>query len=211
MRFYYDENGKPIRGVAIPFEEVPEEYEIKTIKLNNIRDLSYLGYIRKLSDDDAFKQFYNDNEAPMVADIVSHLAMDYLKSAISLQNSILKDRNGPHLVVSRYSIPCIFCCRHAIELKLKQCVFKITNEKPSDHSIIKLWAKLISTKFGSRIMKLNPFIQEVNAMDGNEIVMRYGMDKDLKLLKEDYLIDVDALIQNTKYLFNVMTVECSCF
>ena len=66
-------------------------------------------------------------------------------------------------------------------------------------------------KTGKGIDKLNKFIQEVNAMDENETVMRYGLDKNLKLLKEKYLIDVDALIENTKYLFNVMAVECSCF
>lgn len=71
--------------------------------------------------------------------------------------------------------------------------------------------KIISKKSGNGLNKLNDFICEINVMDSNEIVMRYGLDKNLKLLKEKYLIDIDALIENTKYLFNVLAVECSCF
>lgn len=71
--------------------------------------------------------------------------------------------------------------------------------------------KIISKKSGNRLNKLNDFICEINVMDSNEIVMRYGLDKNLKLLKEKYLIDIDALIENTKYLFNVLAVECLVF
>ena len=128
-----------------------------------------------------------------------------------MQKNVINDRKGPNQIISHYFIPCLFCCRHAIELKLKQCVFNVSKEKPLDHVIIKLWNKITSKKTGQGIKKLELFIQEINAMDENEIVMRYGIDKNLKLLKEKYLIDVDSMIQNTKYLFNVLAVECDCF
>lgn len=212
MRTFYNENGKPIMSVAIPFEEIPEEYELRPIKLDGFKDISYLGFIRELSESsDDFKTLLKNDEDAIGADILSHLAYDYLQSAICLQKSVMDDRYGPNLVASHYVIPCIFCCRHAIELKLKQCVYVVSKEKPNNHIIIDLWKKIISKKSGNRLNKLNDFICEINVMDSNEIVMRYGLDKNLKLLKEKYLIDIDALIENTKYLFNVLAVECSCF
>ena len=212
MRIFYDEDGRPIRSVAIPFEEIQEEYEISTIFLDGFKDVSYLGFIRELSEcSDDFKKILKGDESAVGADILSHLAYDYLKSAIILQKAIKDDRCGPNIIVSYYVIPCIFCCRHAIELKLKQCVYNINKETTNNHIIIDLWESIVCKKTGKGIDKLNKFIQEVNAMDENEIVMRYGLDKNLKLLKEKYLIDIDALIENTKYLFNVMAVECSCF
>ena len=212
MRWFYDENGCPIRGVAVPFEEIPEEYEVKTIKLTKFKDISYLGFVRELSEHSSdFQNMLKSNEDSVGADILSHLAYDYLASAIDLQKSVTNDRNGPYLVASHYVIPCIFCCRHAIELKLKQCIYKVSKEKPSNHKIFNLWSIITSKKSGTGIDKLNSFIAEVDSMDENEIVMRYGIDKNLRLLKEKYLIDIDALIQNTKYLFNVLAVECSCF
>lgn len=50
MRTFYDENGNPVRSVAIPFEEIPEEYEVKSIKTDGFKDISYLSYIRELSE-----------------------------------------------------------------------------------------------------------------------------------------------------------------
>ena len=129
MRTFYDKNGKPIRSVAIPFEEIPEEYELRPIKLDGFKDISYLGYIRELSEhSNDFKELLKENEDAIGADILSHLAYDYLQSAISLQLSVMNDRYGSNLVASHYVIPCIFCCRHAIELKLKQCVYVVSKE-----------------------------------------------------------------------------------
>lgn len=212
MRTFYDENGNPVRSVAIPFEEIPEEYEIKSIKTDGFKDISYLSYIRELSENsDDFKALLKNNEDAVGSHILSHLAYDYLQSAISLQKYVINDRYGPVIIVSHYFIPCLFCCRHAIELKLKQCLYIVNKEKLNNHTIIELWKKIISKKTGVWLKKIDSFIQEINAMDENEIVMRYGLDKNLKLLKEKYLIDIDCLIDNTKYLFNVLAVECSCF
>lgn len=212
MRIFYDEKGKPYRSVAVPFEETPEDYEVKPIKLKNFKDISYLGFIRELPEhSDEFKAILNNDEGAVGADVLSHLAYDYLQSAICLQKGVIVDRNSSVLVASHYVVPCIFCCRHAIELKLKQCVYDISKEKVNNHTIIDLWERIKNKKTGSGLIKLNAFIEEINEMDGNEIVMRYGLDKNLKLLKEKYMIDIDALIENTKYLFNVLAVECSCF
>ena len=212
IRFAYDEDGNPIRCAEVPFKEIPEEYEVKTIKLTTIKDdLSYLAYVRELSDCDIFKLLYKNKEGFIATMILSELSMDYLQSAIRLQKCIVEERNSPNPVISRFQIPFLFCCRHAIELKLKQCAYTINKEKPSGHSIKGLWKAITKDKSGTGLDRLNPFIQEVDAMDENGIVMRYGLNKNLELVKENYLIDVDALIRNTKYLFNVMEVECSFF
>lgn len=211
MRKFYDENGKWVRSVAIPFEEIPEEFIVKSIKLDKFKDLSYLGIIKHLSEESSdFKEMEMNDEKFIGEDILSHLSMDYLQTAIQLRKSIVEDRMKPNLVVSYYVIPCLFCCRHAIELKLKQCIFKNNNEKANTHNIKKLW-DMIKNKTKSLTNKIESFIYEINEMDENEIVMRYGLDKNLKLLKEKYMIDVDVVISNTMYLFNEMAIECSCF
>ena len=211
MRKFYDENGKWVRSVAIPFEEIPEEFIVKSIKLDKFKDLSYLGIIKHLSEESSdFKEMEMNDEKFIGEDILSHLSMDYLQTAIQLRKSIVEDRMKPNLVVSYYVIPCLFCCRHAIELKLKQCIFKNNNEKAKTHNIKKLW-DMIKNKTKSLTNKIESFIYEINEMDENEIVMRYGLDKNLKLLKEKYMIDVDVVISNTMYLFNEMAIECSCF
>ena len=207
MRKFYDENGKWVRSVAIPFEEIPEEFIVKSIKLDKFKDLSYLGIIKHLSEESSdFKEMEMNDEKFIGEDILSHLSMDYLQTAIQLRKSIVEDRMKPNLVVSYYVIPCLFCCRHAIELKLKQCIFKNNNEKANTHNIKKLW-DMIKNKTKSLTNKIESFIYEINEMDENEIVMRYGLDKNLKLLKEKYMIDVDVVISNTMYLFNEMAIE----
>lgn len=212
MRKFYDDNGKWVRSVAVPFEDVPEDYMVRKITLSTMQDLSYLGFVRELSEHSQdFKEMLKESEEAIGADILSHLAHDYLQSAIKLNEKIIEDRNSSSLVVSYYVIPCLFCCRHAIELKLKQCLYVVNHEKSNNHTIIDLWKKITSEKSGNGINDLNDFIKEINSMDENEIVMRYGLDKNLRLLKEKYMIDIDALISNTKYLFNVLAVECSCF
>ena len=212
MRKFYDENGKWIRSVAVPFEDIPEDYMVRKITLPAMQDLSYFGFMRELSEHSAdFKEMLKGNEEEIGVDILSHLAHDYLQSAIQLNFKIIEDRNGPDLIVSYYVIPCLFCCRHAIELKLNQCLFVVNHEKSNNHTIIDLWKKITSKQIGNEITYLNGFIAEINAMDENEIVMRYGLDKNLRLLKEKYMIDIDAWISNIKYLFNVLAVECSCF
>lgn len=212
MRKFYDEKGKWIRSVAVPFEDIPEDYMVRKITLPTMQDLSYLGFMRELSEHSLdFKEMLKESEEAIGADILSHLAHDYLQSAIQLNEKVIEDRNSSSLVVSYYVIPCLFCCRHAIELKLKQCLYIVNHEKSNNHTIIDLWTRITSKQTGNGINKLNEFIIEINTMDENEIVMRYGLDKNLRLLKEKYMIDIDALISNTKYLFNVLAVECSCF
>ena len=212
-RTFYDQNGKPIRWVHLPFEEIQEDYNIKSIRLKKFKDVSYLGAIKKLSlTSKDFNNLYNNTKEGFAVDILSRLALDYLKSAIKLQDAIKNERNFEDIiVVSFYVIPCIFCCRHAVELKLKQVLFEKNKERNPNHTIYELWQKLVEETKSDRIKKLDPFIKDIDKMDKNEIVMRYGLNKNYELLKEDYLIDIDALIDNTKYLFNSMAIDFSCF
>lgn len=212
-RTFYDQNGKPIRWVHLPFEEIQEDYNIKSIRLKKFKDVSYLGAIKKLSlTSKDFNNLYNNTKEGFAVDILSRLALDYLKSAIKLQDAIKNERNFEDIiVVSFYVIPCIFCCRHAVELKLKQVLFEKNKERNPNHTIYELWQKLVEETKSDRIKKLDPFIKDIDKMDKNEIVMRYGLNKNYELLKEDYLIDIDALIYNTKYLFNSMAIDFSCF
>ena len=52
--------------------------------------------------------------------------------------------------------------------------------------------------------KLRAFIVEVEKIDNNEMALRYGISKGLEPLQEKFKFDVDNLISNTMFLFNIL-------
>ena len=52
--------------------------------------------------------------------------------------------------------------------------------------------------------ELSAFIKEIEKIDKNEMALRYGINSKLEPLSENYKFDIDNLIQNTMFLFNVL-------
>ena len=48
------------------------------------------------------------------------------------------------------------------------------------------------------------FLEEVEKIDKNEMALRYGIGKDLEPLQEKFKFDIDSLITNTMFLFNIL-------
>lgn len=209
MRIRYDENGNYISGHKMVFDNIPDDYKVKTIFLNNkLADLSYLGiykHLRELYADKKLKgydlgiEFQNDEW--FRNEIFTYLSLDYINSAIYLWNGINNERGKD--MVSYYVIPCAYLCKHSIELILKRCLLSkgITDFK--GHSVKILWNKLNATSIPS-YKDLTSFINEVEHIDNNEMSLRYGLDNGFQLPPSNLYFNIDALLANTMFLFNIV-------
>ena len=121
MRARYDENGKMIGSHNMIFDDVPDDYQVgKFLLSGQVPDLSFLSVMKHLRDIKVADEF-EDNDY-YSKEVLSHLAIDYLYSALLLHKGILADRGTE--VVSLYLIPCAYLCKHSVELKLKECLLE---------------------------------------------------------------------------------------
>ena len=209
MRERFDENGNLIGSHRMVFDEISDDFVIKTIFLDNkFADLSFLGiykYLKELYADKDLKEYdlgiEFQNEEWFRAEIFEKLSLDYLNSARYLWNGI-NDNRGKDMV-SYYVIPCAYLCKHSIELMLKRCLLSkgITDFK--GHSVKKLWEKMNETAI-PHYQELTSFLDEIEQVDSNEMALRYGLDNGFQLLPSNLYFDIERLLENTMFLFNIV-------
>lgn len=206
MRLRYDENGNENRWHNMIFDDMPDDYIMKKILLSNgFRDVSYVGFMKQLRKSKRVKAF--DDNIVYSKEVISHLALDYLDSALFLHRGIVAERGTN--IVSAYLIPCAFLCKHSVELKLKECLLEKYGNVEKSHSIVKLWDTL-AEKEVVHYKELSFFILELEAIDAKEISLRYGVSVKLEPVQEDFMFDIDALLNNTKFFFNVVDEYIVC-
>ena len=206
MRLRYDENGNENRWHNMIFDDMPDDYIMKKILLSNgFRDVSYVGFMKQLRKTKRVKAF--DDNIVYSKEVISHLALDYLDSALFLHRGIVAERGTN--IVSAYLIPCVFLCKHSVELKLKECLLEKYGNVEKSHSIVKLW-DILAEKEVVHYKELSFFIRELEAIDTNEIALRYGVSLTLEPVQEDFMFDIDALLNNTKFFFNVVDEYIVC-
>ncbi len=206
MRKRYDDNGNLIGSCRMVFDEIPDDYQIKKVILEDkVYDLSYLGVMKHLRDNNVASEFANNNFYS--SEVLSHMALDYLNSAMFLQKGITAERGQG--IVSYYVIPCAFLCKHSIELKIKECLLAMGEKELKGHSVLTLWDKLNKADL-PQYGKLRDFIVDVEKIDNNEMALRYGISKALEPLQEKFKFDVDNLISNTMFLFNILEEYIIC-
>lgn len=206
MRPRYDENGNEYRWHNMIFDDMPDDYIMRQILLNNgFRDVSYVGFMKQLRKSKRVKAF--DDNIVYSKEVISHLALDYLDSALFLHRGIVAERGTN--IVSAYLIPCAFLCKHSAELKLKECLLEKYGNVEKSHSIVKLW-DILAEKEVVHYKELSFFIRELEAIDTNEIALRYGVSLTLEPVQEDFMFDIDALLNNTKFFFNVVDEYIVC-
>lgn len=208
-RLRYDQNGNCIGSHTMIFDEIPDDYVVDSIFLNGkFGDLSNLGIFKHL------KGYYADkplkgfdlgiefqNEEWFRSEIFMGLSLDYLNSARYLWKAIDKERGKD--MVSYYLIPCTYLCKHSIELMLKRCLLAKGITEFKGHSVKKLWEKLDEKQL-PHYLELSSFIDEVEQIDSNEMALRYGLDNGFKLLPSDLYYDIDKIIANAMFLFNIV-------
>ena len=214
-RLRYDKNGNCIGSHTMLFDEIPDDYKVSAVFLNGkFGDLSNLGVMKHLKCIYADKDLNGydrgiefQNEEWFRSEIFFHLSLDYLNSAKYLWNGITVDRSQD--IVSHYVIPCTYLCKHSIELMLKRCLLAKRVTDFRGHSVKKLWDKL-NEKQLPHYKELSSFIDEVEKIDNNEMALRYGLDNRFKLLSSDLNYDIDKLLANTMFLFNIVDEHIIC-
>lgn len=198
------------------FSEIPEDYSIKTIMVNGNCDLNSIEVFHNLYMKGLLKtgiareadgrciisdeRKYNGDEYS--EELFSFLAKEYIDSALVLAKCVLEEREG-EVKLSSYANPCSFLCRHAIELKIKQCLCHQHNSNSNSHTLKTLWDALDKTLLEQGAVEaLTSFIEEVSCIDEKGIAWRYGTDKDRLPIKKFIPVDCCMLTQNTMFLFN---------
>lgn len=206
MRERYNQNGN-IKGYHnVIFDEVSDDYQIQKVVLEDkVFDLSYIGVMKHLRNIEAGDEF-SDNEF-YSSEVLAHMALDYLNSARFLHRGIVTDRGQD--LVTYYLIPCAFLCKHSIELKLKECLLSKGVKELKGHSVLRIWNELNENQIPHG-EELELFISEVEKIDNNEMALRYGISKGLSPLQENFKFDIDNMIANTMFLFNVVDEYIIC-
>lgn len=200
MRPRYDKEGNIKSYHNMIFDNIPDDYKMqKVLTGDKFADWSYVGVMKNLRTIEAGKVF-SDNKYYSV-EVLSHMAMDYIKSAQYLYSGIVGDRDGN--TVSYYLVPCAFACKHSIELKLKECQIVKGFEKLKGHSVLEVWSSL-DEKDIPHAEEITVFLEEVEKIDKNEMALRYGISKKLEPLQEKFKFNIDRLITNTMFLFNIL-------
>ena len=206
MRLRYNKDGAVIGSHNMIFDDVPDDYQVRAfLTSGKVIDLSYLGAIKHLRNIEAAEEFANNDFYSK--EVLSHLASDYLYSALFLQKGIWADRGTE--VVSLYLIPCAYLCKHAVELKLKECLLEKQGKIIQSHRVLELW-NVLDEKELSQYNELSFFIQELDTMDERGTALRYGVSIQLEPLQEEFKFDIDSLLENTKFFFNVVDEHIIC-
>ena len=199
------------------FKEIPENYSIKSIITKGNCDLNSIEVFRFLYEEGKLTngtmkevdgKIVVENERRLdgdeySAELFSFLAKEYIDSALVLAKCVLEERAEPEKKLSSYANPCSFLCRHAIELKIKQCLCCQHNSDSSAHNLNKLWDSLDKSKLEQHVVDaLTTFINEVSLIDEKGITWRYGTEKNRLPIEECLQVDCCMLTQNTMFLFN---------
>lgn len=198
--------------IDLPYDNIPDDYQMMSC-LTNDCDLSYAGVMKSLKEMYKDKIFdkgshelgieFQDN-AWYSQEITLHQSYDFLESARFLGNGIHVDRGQD--IVSYYTIPCAYCCRHAVELYLKYCalVKGIDHRKLINHNITDLW-NILDEKNTPYYDKLSNYIKELDTIDANGMALRYGLSKSFDAPNETFQFNIDIMICNAMYLINILT------
>lgn len=188
------------------FDDIPDDYQMGSFLISGkVPDMSYLGVMKYLRSEKVSKEFEENDFYSK--EVLSHLALDYLYSALFLHKGIISDRGKG--IASFYLIPCAYLCKHSVELKTKECLLEKYGKIEPSHLITELW-KTLDEKEVPQYDDFNIFIQELEKMDKNEMALRYGVSIKLEPLSEDFKFDIDTLLSNTKYFFNVVDEYIIC-
>lgn len=205
MRKRTDDNGYDLSFHNMVFDDIPDNYSMKKVITDKMYDYSYMGILKELRDDKSIGAFIDDKSYSK--ELIYNLALDYIRSACFLGKEIISEREN--IIISYYTIPCMFLCKHSIELLLKSCLLEKGSSEIKGHSVKTLWDELDESEVPN-YDDITSFLTEVEEIDRNEMALRYGISSKLKPLSEKQNFDIDNMINNTMYLFNVLEEYVIC-
>lgn len=214
FRKRYDDNGNEIGGYRVPFEDIPEDFIIKdfTKDIPKLNTASQLMALNHLYQTDSMPPFV-DKDIEYIRSSLRELALSYVVSADTLRQQFhqsikpISDSNDGCTFNPCYHEPCGYCCRHAVELLLKYFIYVATldvNKISKTHKINDLWL-LFKSYYTDDFTKFDSFISLLTQMDEDGSRLRYGCNnKGQPYSLKSYIYDIDALVDDTKCLFNLM-------
>lgn len=207
----------------IPYKQIPEDYKVISIFPVNegeVFDYNSISIFKKLYNEGLLTNgVIKENEGNVTIEdehifngkeyseqLFSYLSKEYMDSALILAKFILQERkeniNGK-ITVSSYANPCAFLCRHAIELKIKQCLCHQGYEEIKIHKLDRLWQMLNKEIFDEDVInQLNSYMNEISQIDSNGESIRYGTGDNLLPIESKTDYDCIILVQNGMFLFN---------
>jgi len=202
-----DSSGR-IRGrYHVPFVEISENYEVKSIKSCNIIK-SQIPAINMIYDIKKTRKLFSSNTSKEVRKLhdLAFMYLNYVSDRQDYEKNREKPKNSINITIEQ--VGSYLCCL-AIELLLKSIMLKQNgNLKVNDkivHSIKKNWDAIeleISLKH-----KYDNFINEVDLIYGNNgDKLRYNQDINSNDFS-DYKFDYKVLLDNSKSLFNDISKE----
>ena len=201
-KYLKDNNGKIIGTKRVPFIEIPENYEVKTIKSYKIIK-SQVAAINILYQADEGHKLFKNNTSKEINKLYN-LSFAYLNYASERQDYEIGRNKPQHSInITIEQVGSYLCCL-SIELLLKTILFDQRGNLEIDgkivHSIKKNWNS-IELDNPLRI-KYDSFINEVDLIYGkNGDKLRYNHDINGNDFS-DYEFDYETLLNNSKSLFN---------
>jgi len=185
----------------LPYPQISDAYKMQKMisdEENCVYDYSSLSVMPYINKHVNMKGYY-----PNV--VFQLLSNEYLESALVLSQRVIEEReinSSECVALSLYTTPCAFLCRHAIELKLKQCLCDQGNADFATHDLVELWNKIERYDLDNNIVcSIDSFIKDMKFVDQTEQSLRYGVDKNGDPMPYGNFNCV-AIINNTKFLFN---------
>lgn len=197
-----DYNGRVVRTRKVLFNEIPENYEIKSINSNNIikSQIPALNIVCETNENSKKKKNIADKEIIKLY-YLSFAYLNYVSDRQDYEKIRKKPINSINITIEQ--VGSYLCCL-SIELLLKTILFDQRGNLEIDgkivHSIKKNWNSIVLDN--ALRIKYNDFIKEVDLIYGNNgDKLRYNQDikgKDFS----DYMFDYETLLNNSKSLFN---------
>ncbi len=149
--------------------------------------------------------FENDNEKRV--SLLREMADDYLSAADQLIQSLIVKENEM-LSVNRSFIPIGYLCRHAIELKLKECLYAKGHDLTNKHDLQLLFNRFNWDDYTNEewFIKTKTIIDDISTLDNDGFHLRYGFATNGSLYDWDfYMFNPYNFVYDTKFVFNVFT------
>ena len=100
MRPRYDESGKIIGAHNMIFDDISDQYKMQRVLIDkDIQEISYTTFMKQLRNAKVAEEFEYNNYYSR--EVISHLAIDYLYSALYVQKGIAEKR-GKNVEYKKY-------------------------------------------------------------------------------------------------------------
>lgn len=180
------------------------KYRMNGVSDPTLADFQFLSYSPAIKEEHQYKKAENEY-------IDSYMeAAKIIAQNRQIHNSAIK------FIINSYSLalPCIFLCRQAIELSMKQAINQIKGKYDAIHNLQELWENLdrslrkktLSSKDEEMLLYMKEFIDLISEFDNkNGTKLRYSKDKNGSLSQNKLIfVNLEKITETTELFVNQM-------